>query len=96
MDEEEIEAWYDEQKDRITEQYRLKIDKVKNKEKLKKDYLKKIDALHKKYEQISQKTTNKNLKWFFFNHRLNMIKQKLMKPFLELKEKYGKNKKPES
>jgi hypothetical protein len=40
MDEEEIEAWYDEQKDSLTEKYRLKVNSVKDKENLKKKYSK--------------------------------------------------------
>ncbi len=97
MDEEEIDAWYEERKDKLTERYRQKIDKSKDKEKLKKDYRSKMEALHRQYEKISANTSDSNLRWFFFNYRLNVLKEKMMRPFVKLKEKFeDKRKKPEA
>ena len=97
MDEEEIELWYDEEKEKLTEKYKQDIVKGKDKEKLKKDYLRKLDALRNQYEKISESKSKSNLKSLFFNHRLKMLKEKLMKPFADLKEKIEDNKKkPES
>ncbi len=98
MDEEEIEAWYDEQKEKLTDEYRKKIDKTKNPEALKKPYLKAMGKLHKKYESLSNKNTKGNLRKHFFNHRIAMLKQKLLKPFKELQERRNarKKQKPES
>jgi hypothetical protein len=97
MDEEEIDAWYEEQKEWLTEKCRLKIEKARDKERLKRDFTKKLMALQIKYEKISTRTSDSNLWWFFFNYRLSKLKDRLMKPVIQLKEKYfDKDKKPES
>lgn len=93
MDEEEIETWYDEQKERLTEKYRLLIEKAKNKEKIEKEFRKELDKLHKKYERLSDKTIKRNLERFFFNYRLEKIKKKIFMPFIQIKEKFKKAKK---
>jgi hypothetical protein len=98
MEEEDIETWYEEQKDRLTEKYRLRVDKVKkeDKEKLKTEYLKNLNSLHAKYENMSKKTSDSNLKRFFFSYGFGLLKEKLLRPFVKLKEKLDdKNKKPE-
>ncbi len=96
MDEEEIDLWYEEQKDRLTENYRKKIDKSKNREKIKQNYNKALATLHKKYERISDKTIKHNLARFFFNYRFEKLKKNIFSPFIRMKEDYEIKKKKQS
>ena len=98
MDEEEIDLWYDEKKDRLTQDYRAKIDKTKTPDKLKKRYQKEMQNLHKQYESLSEKKITSGLKTFFLKHSINKLKSKLSKPFKELSEKleFRKKQKPET
>jgi hypothetical protein len=95
MEEEDIDTWYEEQKDKFTEKYRQKVDKAKTeeKEKLKNEYLKHLGALRAKYENISKQTSESNLKRFFFSYRLNVLKEKLMSPFTKFKQRLDDRKK---
>jgi hypothetical protein len=93
MDEEEIDLWYEEQKEKLTEKYRKNIEKSKNPEKLKKKYESSIHSLHNKYEKLSDKTIKFNLHRFFFKHRLNMLIKKITAPFNSVAEKLKDNKK---
>ncbi|MEM2130942.1 MAG: hypothetical protein QXR96_00310 [Candidatus Woesearchaeota archaeon] len=93
MDEEEIENWYEEEKEKLTEYYKIKIEKSKFKEKLEKEFIKKLDDLHKKYEYLMNKSIKKNLKIFFLNYRLEKIKEKIIHPFKEIIENLKKDKK---
>ncbi|MEM3373999.1 MAG: hypothetical protein QW757_01865 [Candidatus Woesearchaeota archaeon] len=81
MEDDEIENWYDEEKEKLTEKYKILIEKSKNKEKTEKEFKKELDELHKKYEYIMNKNIKKNLKWFFFNYNLSKIKNKIFNPF---------------
>jgi hypothetical protein len=86
MDEEEIDAWYEDQKEKLTENYRKKIEKSKNKESLKDHYNRSIENLHKKYERLSGDNTRHNLERFFFNYRFDKLRKKIFAPFIKMKE----------
>ena len=83
MDEEDLDTWYEERKDWLTEQYNLQLRKADSKlkpekrrvahEKLKSAYELKLKKLQSDYEKKAEKIINGNLKKHFFNHRLNMI-----------------------
>jgi uncharacterized membrane protein YheB (UPF0754 family) len=93
MDEEEIEAWYEEQKEKLTEKYRADIAKSKNPEKLKVNYTTALKSLQRKYEKRSEKKINSNLKAYFRSYRINRLKEKILKPFREFRENHSKKKK---
>lgn len=96
MDEEEIDNWYEEEKEKLTEKYNILIQKSKNnkqKDDLEKKFIKELDTLHKKYESLMNKKIKKNLNLFFFNYKLGKIKNELLRPFIRLKEILKKEKK---
>ncbi|MBN2368109.1 hypothetical protein JXC34_03745 [Candidatus Woesearchaeota archaeon] len=72
----------------LKNRYRKK--KAELHEKLKTDYLENMKKLHDKYDEKSRKGLDSNLKWHFFNHRLNMFWARLLEPVERLKEKYLK------
>ncbi len=83
MDEEDLDSWYEERKERITEFYNQQLRKADLKlkpqkrpvahEKLKNSYEKQLKSLHAQYEKRAEKMINGNLKKHFFWHRVNMI-----------------------
>lgn len=87
MDEEDLDSWYEESKDRITEFYNLQLKKADMKlkpekrqsahEKLKQSYEKKLKKLHANYEKKAERMINSGLKKHFFWHRVNMIFSKI-------------------
>ena len=90
MDPEEVDFWYEEQKERLTDEYQSKLRTSKNPEKLKKEFLKSMKDLHIKYEQSSDKSVKSNLTRHFRNHKINMLKKRIMKPLDRLKERFEK------
>ena len=132
MDVEELETWYEEQKEKISEEYKRKVLKLEGNtkteqddgtdeegkisrrksykqrndkdikwlavqhEKLKRRFLSEMESLHKRYEGRSKKKIDFDLKGFFFMHKLEMAKSRVLKPFEGLKEKLQGKKKEEA
>jgi hypothetical protein len=95
MEDEDIDTWYDEQKEKLTDEYLRKIAKVKEKDKenLKKKFLKKLGSLRNSYEQRSTKNISFNLNMFFLRYRIDMFLKKLFLPIEEYKDNQRRNKK---
>ena len=93
MDADEIDAWYEEQKDKLTEDYRKKIEKARNPDKLKNSYVASMNQLHKKYESLSYSNVSSGLRKHFFRHRLDMVRQKISGPVEKLKSRLWPEKK---
>lgn len=91
MEVEEIEAWYDEEKEKLTEDYKIRLEKGGRPDKLKRQYLKRLDSLHREYESKCKRSIDFGLKKYFAGHRLKMVKDKIMSPIAKFYEKYFPN-----
>jgi hypothetical protein len=89
MDIEDIDSWYDEEKEKLSEKYLIRLKKAdgikdESKRRRKHDLLAKEYTLHLKrlndsYSSSSGKTLDKDLKKFFFWHKIKMRLKQLFK-----------------
>ncbi|NTV22924.1 MAG: hypothetical protein HGA85_00925 [Nanoarchaeota archaeon] len=90
VEEDDLEVWYDEQKDKLTEDYRKRFEKSRHREWLKKFYLSRMRSLHREYESRQANRISWQLKMHFFIHRMKMISGRLLKPFEPLFDRFKK------
>ena len=58
MDEEDIDIWYDEEKEKALDEYMKAINEKKDKKEAEKKYKKKTKKLREKYEKLYEKSKN--------------------------------------
>ncbi|HLG23424.1 MAG TPA: hypothetical protein VI564_00675 [Candidatus Nanoarchaeia archaeon] len=78
MDEDEINEWYEEEKEKILEEYTLKLEEKKDREKAESEYHEKLGKVMEKYnklmlEKLEPKKQNK------FNEMVEELRNKLIK-----------------
>lgn len=77
MDEEEIDSWYEEEKQKYVEQFAAEIEKLKNHESAEKAYNDKLNKLIQKYNKLMlEKLQNKK------NGKLNIFLSKIKRILL--------------
>ncbi|MBN1503274.1 hypothetical protein JW930_07080 [Candidatus Woesearchaeota archaeon] len=96
MNHEEIDAWYEEEKQRLYEKFEKEVANKKNKERAKQRYKKAMDQLQQKFSRLSSKTTNSDLRKHkfksYFHRKFINYKMRLA----IFREKFGyKNKEEE-
>ena len=96
MDDEELDTWYEEEKEKITSEYRKNIGKSEKSEIYRKKYDKAFADLHRRYELKSKKKISLSVRNFFIKHRIKMITDRLLIPIKKFKEKLDFKKKGES
>ena len=73
MEEDEIEAWYEDEKQKLLDTYLDQLDKKVNKDQAEQDYTLKFDQLNQKYLQLVQKALAKKGK----KTSLDKVREKL-------------------
>jgi len=58
MDYEEIDAWYEQQKQELLDQYVKSLEEKKNNKKKEQEFTNKLVRLHKRYEKLFKKSKN--------------------------------------
>lgn len=80
MDEDEIDAWYENEKEKALDAYLEKINNIKERDKVESEYHKKLKEIMKKYEDLyNQSKKEKKLKKI--SKKLNSFKDKIISFF---------------
>ena len=58
MDEEDIDSWYDEEKEKLLEEYMKTLDGKKEKKEAEKKYKERMKKIREKYEMLYEKSKN--------------------------------------
>ena len=88
MDADEIERWYEDQKEKLTDNYLMKLNKIdkslsneesklKKHEIVKKQYQRAMKVLHSKYEKKADACIKSNLKKHAMHLKINSIMSKI-------------------
>ena len=77
MTEEEIDAWYEDEKQRIMEEYLNEITKSKDHEKAQREHTAKLDILINKYTKMIEKNKKREIKADRMKRVFNSIKERI-------------------
>ena len=86
MDEEDLEIWYDEEKEKALAEYMARVDKKEDHSKIETEYKKKLADLRKKYEEKYDSIIKKKKKKEESEKKIDAIKKKIIEKIPRLKK----------
>jgi pantothenate kinase-related protein Tda10 len=91
----EVDAWYEEQKTRLAEEYRKGLLKGRDKERLRTAFDMKLSAAAREYEARNSKIIRSQLKKGRRDHRISMMVRPLLSRISIFMERFSKKKQEE-